>query len=290
MSYRHWLILPLVLVAVAAGCRQTVETKPPDPGDSKKGTTEGPKGNGHGDGKDKASAGNPSVKLTSDEGILAGVVRWQGPLPTDSAIDPSGLMVNVGGAKVQAKPAPRLQVDPESKGVANAVVWLTKPPADKPLQVPPEPVKLTQREGDCEPHVLAVPKGTRLQLVSADDRANFQASGAANFEVVVQKGKPAERVLGNSGLVVIHSALAPWVEAYVLVFDHNYYAVTGPDGKFRLPPVPPGQHTVEFWHESWRFTDKKQFLAGPAVQSKVTVDLPKGKGANLEWTLSGGEK
>jgi hypothetical protein len=290
MNYRHWLIPPLVLIAVAAGCRQAVETRPPDPGDGKKATSEPPKGNGHGNAKDHAATGNPSSAPSGEAGVIAGVVRWKGPAESAVSFDPSGLTVNAGGARVPVRPAPRLEVDPETKGVADAVVWLTKPPAGKPPEVPSEPEKLTQRAGDCWPHVLAVTKGTRVQFVSADDRAHFQLSGAANFEVDVEKGNPVERVLGSPGLVEVHSNRAPWLSAYVWVFDHNYFAVTGTDGKFRLPPVPPGEHTAALWHADWRLADKKQYLAGPPLERKLTVNLGKGQGANLEWTLSGGEK
>jgi len=40
-----------------------------------------------------------------------------------------------------------------------------------------------------------------------------------------------------------------WMHAWIGVVDHPYYAVTGPDGAFALPNVPPGDYTVAVWHE-----------------------------------------
>jgi hypothetical protein len=40
-----------------------------------------------------------------------------------------------------------------------------------------------------------------------------------------------------------------WMNAYVGVLDHPYFAVTGADGKFELKSLPPGTYTVEAWHE-----------------------------------------
>jgi uncharacterized protein (DUF2141 family) len=36
---------------------------------------------------------------------------------------------------------------------------------------------------------------------------------------------------------------------YAGVVDHPYFAVTGADGTFSLPNLPPGTYTVGAWHE-----------------------------------------
>ena len=40
-----------------------------------------------------------------------------------------------------------------------------------------------------------------------------------------------------------------WMNAYVGVLDHPYFAITGKDGKFELKTLPPGTYTIEAWHE-----------------------------------------
>ena len=40
-----------------------------------------------------------------------------------------------------------------------------------------------------------------------------------------------------------------WMNAYVGVLDHPYFAVTGDDGKFDIGNLPPGDYVVEAWHE-----------------------------------------
>ena len=40
-----------------------------------------------------------------------------------------------------------------------------------------------------------------------------------------------------------------WMNAYVGVLDHPYFAVTDEDGKFELKTLPPGTYTIEAWHE-----------------------------------------
>jgi len=36
--------------------------------------------------------------------------------------------------------------------------------------------------------------------------------------------------------------------SYVSVFDHPYFAVTGKDGTFKIPNLPPGKYTIEAIH------------------------------------------
>lgn len=40
----------------------------------------------------------------------------------------------------------------------------------------------------------------------------------------------------------------PWMFAWVSVFDHPYFAVSGADGKFTIKNVPPGKYTIEAAH------------------------------------------
>jgi hypothetical protein len=39
--------------------------------------------------------------------------------------------------------------------------------------------------------------------------------------------------------------------AYMGVFDHPFFAVTGDDGTFSLKKLPPGEYTLEAWHETY---------------------------------------
>jgi len=40
-----------------------------------------------------------------------------------------------------------------------------------------------------------------------------------------------------------------WMNAFVGVVDHPYFAVSDKDGKFSLKGLPPGTYTIEAWHE-----------------------------------------
>jgi hypothetical protein len=55
------------------------------------------------------------------------------------------------------------------------------------------------------------------------------------------------------------------MRAYIGALDHPYFAVTGSDGGFEIPNVPPGDYVVEAWQETLG-----------TQQQKITV-TPSGK-------------
>jgi uncharacterized protein (DUF2141 family) len=41
----------------------------------------------------------------------------------------------------------------------------------------------------------------------------------------------------------------PWMSAYVSVFTHPFFSVTGTDGKFTIAGLDPGTYEITAWHE-----------------------------------------
>jgi hypothetical protein len=41
----------------------------------------------------------------------------------------------------------------------------------------------------------------------------------------------------------------PWMGAFIGVFDHPYFAVTGDDGSYVISGLEPGDYIIEAWHE-----------------------------------------
>jgi hypothetical protein len=286
MSRWHPVLAGTLALALAAGCSRHVPAPPGGgaEGKSKSPLAINPQSADQAAGSEKKRPAkprrpaNPAVSATREAGVISGRVRWQWAPPAlaDTIPAAAGQTVLVNGEKVPARPSPRLRVSADDRGIAGAVVWLENPPPDEAADPGDDP-EVRQREGDFHPHVQAARTGARLRLASADDRADFRATGALSFSVPLSRGKQEFRPLNRAGLVEVRSEVYPWASAYLWVFGHRYYATTGGDGRFRLPAVPPGKYQLVLWHEGWRAPDP--------LGAKVTVTLGKDEGRSVEWTL-----
>jgi hypothetical protein len=143
------------------------------------------------------------------------------------------------------------------RGLANVVVSVRglKPPG--PLAATKDAV-LDQVGCRYIPHVQAATVGTKLTLLNSDAvfhnvNANRQdgAKTVPAFNLAMPfKGGKLPAALKNPGILKVRcDAGHTWMSAYVAVFDHPYFAVTDAQGRFQIPDLPAGEHTIELWHE-----------------------------------------
>jgi plastocyanin len=145
---------------------------------------------------------------------------------------------------------------------SNAVVYLDKIP-NKVFEPPQKPLVLDQINLTFVPHVLPVLSGTTVAFPNSDEvRHNvFSPSPPKRFNLgTYPRGVTRTVTFDKPGDVALLCNVHAEMSAYVIVVETPYFAVTGKDGSFTIPGVPPGEHTVKAWHEK----------AKPAIV-KVTV-------------------
>jgi hypothetical protein len=141
-------------------------------------------------------------------------------------------------------------------GVANVVVSL-RAGGDRSLTGPPPPplAVLDQRGCRFVPRVLAVAVGQPILVKNSDPflhNVHSMAVNNGNFNF----GQPGVNPGTNVGPFTtaerfkIRCDVHPWMTVHVSVFEHPYFAVTGPDGSFAIPgSVPDGRYLLVAWHE-----------------------------------------
>ncbi|HEY0971688.1 MAG TPA: carboxypeptidase regulatory-like domain-containing protein [Gemmatimonadales bacterium] len=190
-----------------------------------------------------------------DDGWVAGSVRVAGDVPADTVVTPT-MDQRVCGTRVTDRSV-RLNRD----RLADVVVWLTDIRTGKQLPLERRFV-VTNEKCLLEPRVQAAVAGGTLNVRSADrleHRTRISRHGGEALTVIQQNDfgqvVPDDRVLSRPGLLDLTSDVHPWTRAYVAVFDHPYFAVTGRDGAFQIDEIPPGSYTLAAWHE--RFGKKE---------------------------------
>jgi plastocyanin len=192
-------------------------------------------------------------------------------------VDPATVATLTGQVLLEGTPPPsaviRLDGDPKCVGLAageerrteyfvvgqgntiqNVFVYVKEglPPGLYP--VPPTPVVLDQQKCRYVPRVLGVQVGQQLAIRNGDAllhnvRAESQINEPFDVGTPIQ-GMEVKRTFATREIMVpfkcnVHS----WMNAYVGVLEHPYFAVTDASGRFTIPRLPPGTYTIETWHE-----------------------------------------
>jgi plastocyanin len=167
-------------------------------------------------------------------------------------------------------------------GLANVVVFLTDAKFEGKL-APVDGAALDQKGCRYAPHVQALTVGTPLSLLNNDAvlhnvHANDGTMTVFNVAMPI-KGQKLPVPMRRPGLMKLQcDAGHAWMNGWVYVFDHPYYAVTNASGAFTIKDVPPGEYTVELWHEP---IDGR----GPGVRSTAKIKVANGAPAHLDFTM-----
>ena len=101
---------------------------------------------------------------------------------------------------------------------------------------------------------VAIQVGQTLQILNSDPTLhNIHATPASNEEFNMGQpiqGMQFERTFDNVEVMVpFQCDVHGWMNAYIGVLDHPYFAVTATDGMFDISTLPPGNYVIEAWHE-----------------------------------------
>jgi len=214
-----------------------------------------------------------AVCTTAFAGSIAGTITYDGKVPSlkpyDMSADPACDAKHGGGKGAENQ---MLVLGP-GNALANIFVQIKNAPSSS-APVPKDAVVIDQNGCLYEPRVVGVRVGQPLQFRNSDgilhnvhglpkENKEFNLGMPPSLmekDVALNKPEPVFKVKCD-----VH----PWMNSYVAVMSHPYFAVTGTDGTFKIDNVPDGSYEIEAWHE------KLPAMTGTATVSggTATVDF-----------------
>jgi plastocyanin len=137
----------------------------------------------------------------------------------------------------------------------NVLVYVKEGLKVKKFDAPARKVLFDQKGCVYTPHVVALQTGQELEVLNSDPTLhNVHSLSKTNpsFNVAQPKqGMKLTKKFDKEEVFKVKCEVHTWMGAYVGVFSHPYFAVTGEDGSFSLKKLPAGEYTIEAWHEKY---------------------------------------
>ena len=191
---------------------------------------------------------NPVDPATA--GAITGAVKFEGTPPAAQPI----AMDSDAYCEKQPRNTTESVVVGEGSGLQNVFVYVKDGLGNRVFPIPSTPVVLDQKGCRYAPHVLGIQVGQTLEILSSDNTLhNVHAMPEQNreFNMAHQLAgiKHTHTFTTKEVMVPFKCDVHKWMNAFLGVVDHPFYAVTSGNGRFELKGVPPGTYTVEAWHE-----------------------------------------
>jgi plastocyanin len=209
----------------------------------------------------------------ADGGTLKGTVKLKGKAPERKELN---MKSDPFCAKQAAARDEEVAVGAGGE-IKNVVVRIAKGLTGT-FPTPAAEVVMDQKGCVYDPRVVVAQAGQTVAIKNSDQtlhNVHTYKGPSTLFNQAQVYGQPAikKKAPAVGDVVKFKCDVHPWMTGWLVVTDSPFFAVTGADGAFSIPNIPPGTYTVEAWHE--RFGTK---------QASVTIAA--GKPAELKLELA----
>ena len=210
-----------------------------------------------GGGGESGGAAAGGAAAAADDGprgtaTITGTIKFSGTPPTNPPIDMAE------EAACQAKHPGGVvneQVVVTNGMLSNAFVYVKAgPPVGASYAAPATPVSIDQDGCVYHPRVFGAMVNQPIEIKNSDPVLhNIKAVPTANRGFNISQpteGMTTTRTFSTPEVMVpLECNVHGWMNAFVGVVSHPFFAVSGADGSFTISGLPAGTYELEAWHE-----------------------------------------
>ena len=238
----------------------------------------GGEGDTSGDTEEASGGEEVSSIDPTTAGAITGMINFSG-----TALEPEAILMDAEPTcqdQYDEDPLTETVVVNDNGTLANVFVYIKSGLEDMSFPTPSEAVVLDQQGCRYEPHVLGVQTDQTLLIRNSDDvlhNIHPAPTNSRSFNISQPtQGMETERSFPAAEIMVpVGCDVHGWMNSYIGVVDHPYFATTGADGAFSLPNLPAGDYEIEVWHEEY------------GAQT-MSVTVGESETADIEFTYEGG--
>jgi plastocyanin len=213
-----------------------------------------------GGGDDASTGGAPAAGADvqavdpAEAAVITGTVRFEGTAPAPEAIDMSEEPTCAG--KHSGTPVRERVAVNDNGTLRNVFVYVKEGLGDRRFPTSQDAQVIDQDGCVYHPHVTGVQTGQPVVFRNSDGLLhNINARPTANRSFNISQPQnmdsPPRTFTQPEVMIPVRCDVHGWMESFIGVVAHPYFAVTGEDGSFRIENLPPGDYTVEAWHETY---------------------------------------
>ena len=198
----------------------------------------------------------PSVPSKTMNAATAATVRgkitFEGEVPAPKQLsvkgNPECAVLHAGGTIASEE----LVVN--NGALQNVFVYVKEGLEGYTFTAPSEAVTIENRTCVYVPHVVGAMVGQPVNFLNQDSTLHNihsypKASKGFNLGLPLVGMKQTKKFDAPEIMVPLKCDVHPWMLGYVGVVAHPYFSVSDAGGQFELKNLPPGEYTIEAWHE-----------------------------------------
>ena len=105
-----------------------------------------------------------------------------------------------------------------------------------------------------KPHVMGIMVGQPYKILNSDGILHNihtlpKVNPAFNLGMPATVKEMSTTFTKDESVFQVKCDVHPWMSAYIGVYNHPFFSVTGTDGKFTISGLDPGTYELTAWHE-----------------------------------------